>query len=164
MTGAAHPGFSVKFVGVDELDRSVSEMQKPRTLSINANLFRSVFVLLPQTRHPERSASQIDRMTQRFWRGVEGPLRCLRCPCCSKLFDTEADNRICCDTLFIVTDTSFKLLVSATGTNRSGSRPARGSMVESSDQYRQNKHRRGPSTPRQKRCVMRSICEALRSG
>jgi hypothetical protein len=27
-----------------------------------------------------------------------------------------------------------------------------------------NKHRRGPSTPRHKRCVTQSICEALRSG
>jgi hypothetical protein len=31
----------------------------------------------PQTRHPERSASQIDRVTQSLWRGVEGPRRCL---------------------------------------------------------------------------------------
>jgi hypothetical protein len=28
-------------------------------------LFRMFFVKLPQTRHPERSASQIDRLTQR---------------------------------------------------------------------------------------------------
>jgi hypothetical protein len=33
------------------------------------------FVKLPQNRHPERSASQIDRVTQRLWRGVEGPRR-----------------------------------------------------------------------------------------
>jgi hypothetical protein len=32
---------------------------------------------LPQNRHPERSALQIDRMTQRLMRGVEGPRRCL---------------------------------------------------------------------------------------
>jgi hypothetical protein len=30
-----------------------------------------------QNRHPERSASQIDHVTQRSWRGVEGPRRCL---------------------------------------------------------------------------------------
>src|SRR5271170_7684855 len=44
-------------------------------------------VKLPQNRHPERSASQIDRVTQRLWRGVEGPRRCLFYPCCSELFD-----------------------------------------------------------------------------
>jgi hypothetical protein len=46
---------------------------------------RSPFVL-PQNRHPERSASQIDRLTLRLWRAVEGPRRCLFHPCCSELF------------------------------------------------------------------------------
>jgi hypothetical protein len=41
----------------------------------NPNL-RIVFVKLPQTRHPERSASQFDRVTQRLWRGAEGPRGC----------------------------------------------------------------------------------------
>jgi hypothetical protein len=45
---------------------------------IGANLFRMFFLKLPQTRHPERSASQIDRVTQRLWRGVEGPRRCVK--------------------------------------------------------------------------------------
>src|SRR5271156_1933010 len=48
------------------------------------------FVKLPQNRHPERSASQIDRVTQRLWRGVEGPGRCLFSPCCSELFNHRA--------------------------------------------------------------------------
>src|SRR5258708_21267261 len=30
-----------------------------------------------QSRHPERSASQIYRKQRAFWRGVEGPRRCL---------------------------------------------------------------------------------------
>src|SRR5271155_4273832 len=34
------------------------------------------FVKLPQNRHPERSASPIDCLPQRLWRGVEGPRRC----------------------------------------------------------------------------------------
>src|SRR6202046_4469200 len=42
---------------------------------------------LPQNRHPERSASQIYRVTQRLWRGVEGPRGGLFYPCCSELFD-----------------------------------------------------------------------------
>jgi hypothetical protein len=41
----------------------------------------------PQNRHPERSASQIYRMKQRLWRGVEGPRRRLSYRCCSGLFD-----------------------------------------------------------------------------
>src|SRR5271154_5336836 len=45
------------------------------------------FVKLPQNRHPERSASQIDCVTQCLWRGVEGPRRRLFYPCCSELFD-----------------------------------------------------------------------------
>ena len=41
----------------------------------------------PQGSHPERSASQIYRLTEGLWRGVEGPRRCLIYPCCSKLLD-----------------------------------------------------------------------------
>jgi hypothetical protein len=44
----------------------------------------------PQMRHPERSASQIYRVTQRLLRGVEGPRRCLSYPCCPELFGTDA--------------------------------------------------------------------------
>ena len=192
MTGAAHPGFSVKFVGVDELDRSVSEMQKPRTLSINANLFRSVFVLLPQTRHPERSAfvllpqtrhpersafvllpqtrhpersaSQIDRMTQRFWRGVEGPRRCLFCRYWSELSTIEP--RAGRDPLRFVPVAETNNLKDVSVTMKSVSQQIllSASVSKSSQQYGQNKHRRGPSTPRHKRCVTQSIGEALRSG
>jgi hypothetical protein len=36
--------------------------------------FGVFFVKLPQNRHPERSASQIDRVIQRLWRGVEEPV------------------------------------------------------------------------------------------
>jgi hypothetical protein len=31
----------------------------------------------PQTRHPERSAARIYRVSQLLWRAVEGPRRCL---------------------------------------------------------------------------------------
>jgi hypothetical protein len=48
---------------------------------MSANLFRMFFVNLPQNRHPacpglpwERSASQIDCVTQYLWRGVEEPV------------------------------------------------------------------------------------------
>jgi hypothetical protein len=47
-------------------------------------------VKLPLNRHPERSASQIDCVPQRLWRGVEGPRRCLFYPCCSELFNHRA--------------------------------------------------------------------------
>jgi len=49
--------------------------------------------VLPQNRHPERSASQIYRVRQRLWRGVEGPRRCLSCPCCWELFDHRSPPR-----------------------------------------------------------------------
>ena len=62
-------------------------MQSWRLRPISANLFKMFFVKLPQNRHPERSASQIDCVTQCLWRGVEGPRRCLFYPCCSELFD-----------------------------------------------------------------------------
>jgi hypothetical protein len=35
----------------------------------------------------ERSASQMDRVTQRLWRGVEGPRGVLSYPCRSELFN-----------------------------------------------------------------------------
>src|SRR5271156_2404017 len=54
------------------------------------------FVKLPQNRHPERSASQIYRVIQRLWRGVEGPRRCLSHPGCSELFNHRARaGRVC---------------------------------------------------------------------
>jgi hypothetical protein len=37
-------------------------------------MFRVLFVKLLQNRHPERSAPQIVRVTQRLWRGVEEPV------------------------------------------------------------------------------------------
>jgi hypothetical protein len=37
-------------------------------------LLRVFFFKLPQNRHPERSASQIGRVTLRLWRGVEEPV------------------------------------------------------------------------------------------
>jgi hypothetical protein len=50
----------------------------------------SILLVLPQNRHPERSASQSYRVIQRLWRGVEGPRRCLSYPCCSELFNHRA--------------------------------------------------------------------------
>jgi hypothetical protein len=47
-------------------------------------------LVLPQNRHPERSALQIYCVTQRLWRGVEGPRRCLIYLCCSELFNHRA--------------------------------------------------------------------------
>jgi hypothetical protein len=60
---------------------------------ICANLFRMFFVKIPKNRHPERSASRIYRVTQRLWRGVEGPRRCLSYPCCSDFFDHRSPHR-----------------------------------------------------------------------
>jgi hypothetical protein len=54
---------------------------------ISANLLRYFSSKLPRNRHPERSASQIYRVSQRLWRGVEGPRRGSSYPCCSELFN-----------------------------------------------------------------------------
>jgi hypothetical protein len=43
-----------------------------------------------QSRHPERSASQIYCKPRALRRGVEGPRRCLSCRSCSELFDHPA--------------------------------------------------------------------------
>jgi hypothetical protein len=125
---------------------------------------RSAFVLLPQTRHPERSASQIDRMTQRFWRGVEGPRRCLFCRYWSELSTIEP--RAGRDPLRFVPVAETNNLKDVSVTMKSVSQQIllSASVSKSFEQHGQRKHRRGPSTPRQKRCVIRSICEALRSG
>jgi hypothetical protein len=58
-----------------------------------ANLLGCFSSKLPQNRHPERSASQIDRVTEHLWRGVEGPRRCLSYPCRSDLFDHRSPHR-----------------------------------------------------------------------
>ena len=70
----------------------------------------------PQNRHPERSASQMDRVTQRLWRGVEEPVpsaaegtsAVLIFPMLFGAFrPPKPDSRICCDTHLMVTGTSF---------------------------------------------------------
>jgi hypothetical protein len=44
----------------------------------------------PQSRHSERSGSQMSRLKQRLWSGVEEPRLCLSYLCCSGLSTTEA--------------------------------------------------------------------------
>jgi hypothetical protein len=68
-------------------------LNNPRMRLISANLFGMFFFKLSQNRHPERSASQIHRVTQRLWRGVEGPRGCLSYPCRSELFNHRSPNR-----------------------------------------------------------------------
>ncbi len=77
----------------------------------------SVPLVLPQNRHPERSASPMDCVTQRLWRGVEGPRRCLFYPCCSELFDHRSPTTICCDTHLMVMGTLFHAQVCAWSLN-----------------------------------------------
>jgi hypothetical protein len=96
----------------------------------------SVPLVLPQTRHPERSASQIDCVIQRL--GAESKdlggaylthaARSFRPP--------KPDNWICCDTHWMVTGT------------RGDPAPVQARWFKSSEQHGLNKHRRGPSTPR----------------
>jgi hypothetical protein len=122
----------------------------------------SVPLVLPQTRHPERSASQIHRVMQRLWRGVEGPRRCRPCPCCSELFNHRSPTtgsvwsqvqlfmqrvkRAC---------TTENLDAGAGDGKDRGGLPGAGSVVEKLRTAWQGRHRRGPSTPRHKRCIAR---------
>jgi hypothetical protein len=85
---------------------------------ISANLSRMFFVNTPQTRHPERSASQIDCVTQFLWRGAEEPVpnvaegtsAVLILPVLFGAFrQPKPDNRWC-DTHLMVTGTSFHVL------------------------------------------------------
>jgi hypothetical protein len=78
----------------------------------------------------------MDRVTQRLWRGVEGPRRCLLYPCCSEFSTTEADSRMAAENVNVGADHSQLASCSAwsQGTKRSGP-PARGSVVENSEQH-----------------------------
>ena len=58
--------------GVEESVPSVAEGTSALLISPCCCL-GCFFFKLPQNRHPERSAAQMDRVTQRLWRGVEGP-------------------------------------------------------------------------------------------
>ena len=53
----------------------------------------SVPLVHPQNRHPERSASPIYRVTQRLWRGVEGPRRCSSYPPLLEVFQPLSPHR-----------------------------------------------------------------------
>jgi hypothetical protein len=79
----------------------------------------SVPLVLPQNRHPERSASPTNRLTQRLWRaveepvlsGVEGTPALLISPMRFGAFQPpKSDNRFCCDTHWMVTRTSSRAL------------------------------------------------------
>jgi hypothetical protein len=116
----------------------------------------SVPLVLPQNRHPERSALQLDRVTQRLWRGVEGPRRCLVSPMLFGAFQPPSAHRAGPASGFFSGQIGTTLV----------QRPCRGLGMEddpvvgprwskSSEQHGQTKHRRGPSTPRHKRCVTR---------
>jgi hypothetical protein len=49
----------------------------PCVFWISNQLYSALFQAPQQSRHPERSASQICRIKRALWRGVEGPRRCL---------------------------------------------------------------------------------------
>ena len=53
-----------------------------------------VFQSPPERRHPERSASQIYRISTSLWREVEGPRRCLLGRCSSELSGHELQGKL----------------------------------------------------------------------
>ena len=52
------------------------------------------FQFLPERRHPERSASQIYRISESLWREVEGPRRCFLGRCSSGLSGHELQGKL----------------------------------------------------------------------
>jgi hypothetical protein len=66
-------GPRVKCINATNLNRNPGERREGSALCPGSRTEVSVPLVLPQNRHPERSASQIHRLTQRLWRGVEGP-------------------------------------------------------------------------------------------
>jgi hypothetical protein len=82
----------------------------------------SLPLVLPQNRHPERSASQIHCLTQRLWRGVEGPRRCLSYPWLSGAFRRPMpDHGICPEgTLKITQEQSWVISTSEMDYSRVG--------------------------------------------
>ena len=61
---------------------------------MGANLSRVFFIRFTQNRHPERSASPIGRVTQRLWRGVEGPRRCFIYPMLLRAFRPPKPDKV----------------------------------------------------------------------
>src|SRR5271167_2478330 len=92
---------------------------------ISAKLFRRFFVKLPQNRHPERSASQIDSVTQRLWRGVEGPRRCFLTHAARSFSATEAGKQ----------QDASKFVVLGFRERPCRARPVRARWLKSSEQH-----------------------------
>ena len=94
------------------------------------------------------------RVTQRLGRGVEGPQGYLSYPCCSYRFHQRKPHLggppghglPCC----VISNLCFRLKEHKKPQGESCSRAR---VSENSKQHRQDKHRRGPSTPRSKRCT-----------
>jgi hypothetical protein len=143
----------------------------------------SVPLVLPQTRHPERSASPIDRVIQRLWRGVEEPVlsvaegtpavlispmlfRAFQPPSRTERvrygFTPGAENQELAGILLCPAPTSTCSQILLSGF---GGRKAPSSMGETSTaEVPSATLRTGSSATRHKRCVTRSIGGALRSG
>jgi hypothetical protein len=73
-----------------EMDYSRFGAANPRPCPVALPCLGCFASKLTQNRHPERSAPQIYRVISAWWRGVEGPLRCLSYPRCSELFNHRA--------------------------------------------------------------------------
>ena len=93
--GSVKASGAAKIVHLNNLIWTSLAELSPGLRPISANLSRVFFFKLPQNRHPERSASQMDRVIQRLWRGVEEPVLSVaegtsavrNYPCCYELFN-----------------------------------------------------------------------------
>jgi hypothetical protein len=142
----------------------------------SAHLTGCFSVFIPQqNRHPERSAAQIYRNKDGSWRVVEGPRRRLCYPCCSELFNHRSlTTGSCCGTQWMAGHSTMleSSWFPAPGKVRGGFARCGLPRLKSSEEHRPTSiagvpsatFGTGSSTARHKRCVRRSICEALRSG
>ena len=152
--GAVHSACGAQSRACPERSRRTSKVLNDPCCSFGCFSFK-----LPQSRHPERSAARIYRVTQRLWRAVEGPRRCLLYPCCSERFDHRSWTKgsAAIRTCWSRAESAGRASVvekGANGIDRIGTL-----KVPSAT------HRTGPSTPR--RQALRHpdpIREALRSG
>ena len=154
---------------------------------ISANLSRMFFVKLPQNRHPERSASQIDCVPQRLARGVEesvlsvaeGTPALLILPMLFGAFQPPSPHRAAqtapeprtkkllasCHVRRLHVPVTIKCVSQQILFSGFDGRKAPNSMGKISNAGVPSATlRTGSSTPRAKRCGTQSICEALRSG
>jgi hypothetical protein len=127
--------------------------------SSHRNQFGTFSFKAPTNRHPERSASQIYRVNSVWGAKSKDPDDAYLVDAVRSFSTTQVREQDSpCGTHLMVTNTSFRtivwpfFLVLDAGERPWRLRQVRVSVAERCKQHRRDKHPRGPSTPRPKRC------------